>query len=66
MSRNVLAMYTCVCLLAAAMGAEQAQAAEIDKGYVVFEHNTLASMPSDYVPDREKIAEEHGLEVAHA
>jgi len=61
-------MCTCVFLLAAAIGIGRAHAADpqkapqwtpaqIDKGYVVFQHNTLERMPSDYVPDRKKITE---------
>ena len=61
-------MYICVLLLAATIGIGRAQAAdppaapqwtiaEIDKGYVVFEHNTLERMPSDYVPARKKITD---------
>ena len=46
--------------LAVAVGASQAAewtAGEVEKGYVVFEHNTLARMPSDYVPDQGRITD---------
>ena len=49
-----------VVFLAVAVGTSRATewtAGETEKGYVVFEHNTLARMPSEYVPDREKITD---------
>ena len=68
MSPNVALTYVHICLLAVAMGigrtqavdlseAPQWTAAEIDKGYVVFEHNTLERMPSDFVPARKAITD---------
>ena len=40
-----------------AQTARQWTTAEVEKSYVVFEHSTLARMPSDHVPDRANVTD---------